>query len=66
MDDLTGSVPDRELSLDVLGNLDMCRLEALGGQHSKSLSNLGKLDVQRLSSLGNLESLSKLDMQVVI
>lgn len=49
----------------MLGNLDMCRLESLGGaQHLGSLGNLpslGKLGGQRLESLGNLESLGKLE-----
>ncbi len=57
-------IPERELSLDVLGNLDMCRLESMGGQRLGSVGNmpsLGRFGGQRLESLGNLESLGKLE-----
>jgi hypothetical protein len=71
MEDMAGA--DRELSLDVLGNLDMACLDMLaggnggGGKPSSLNGNLGGAlgkfcDGQRLESLGNLESLSKLDM----
>ncbi len=63
-------IPERELSLDVLGNLDMCRLESLGGQRLGSIGNLPSLGSrlgghggQRLESLGNLESLGKLGLE---
>ena len=63
-------IPERELSLDVLGNLDMCRLESLGGQCLGSIGNLPSLGSrlgghggQRLESLGNLESLGKLGLE---
>ncbi|BDA44645.1 hypothetical protein COCOBI_06-1220 [Coccomyxa sp. Obi] len=63
-------IPERELSLDVLGNLDMCRLDTLGGQRLGSIGNLTSLGSrlgghggQRLESLGNLESLGKLGLE---
>lgn len=55
-------IPERELSLDVLGNLDMCWLDMLGGQRLGSVGNLpslGRFGGQRLESLGNLESIGQ-------
>lgn len=47
-------LPERELSLDVLG------MDPMGAQRLGSMGALGSLQGQTLGSLGNLDSLGKL------